>query len=349
MNPLNIALIGFGKSAEIFHAPFIISNPDYKLTAVLERNSEKSKTKYPFISIHKDIMSLLSEEDIEVVVITTPNSTHYDYAKLSLFHNKHVIVEKPFTVTTQQADELIQIAGERKLLLSVYQNRRWDGDYITIRNLISSGTLGEISKFESHFDRYRPELKPNSWKEEPFPGSGILYDLGSHLIDQCLQLFGVPKELYAEISKQREQSRIDDSFKLTLFYDSVKCFLTAGMMIKEPQLRLRIQGSKGTYIKKGLDLQENDLINGADPRDLNWGHEPEENHGVIISAKNGVHIERKIAAIPGNYQLFYKNVYECIRNNKELAVKPEQARDVIRVIELAYDSSAKRRILPFSH
>lgn len=332
MKLIKTAIIGFGKSAEIFHAPFIVKNPGFRLISVLERNSERSRVKYPFVKLIRNLDEFLQDPDTDLVVITTPNITHYEYTKQSLLHNKHVIIEKPFTITTSEADELIKIAKEKYLTLAVYHNRRWDGDFMTVRELIRSGKLGEITEFESHFDRYRPELKPNSWKEEPLPGSGIVYDLGSHLIDQCLQLFGSPETINSVIEKQRINSRIDDYFKITLHYKNLICILTAGMMVKEPKLRFRVEGTKASFIKNELDPQENDLMQGKDPLNSEWGRESEVNYGKLIFEKS----EELVPTIPGRYQNFYNNVYNVIVNKEKLLVKPQQAREVISIIERCY-------------
>lgn len=333
MKQLNAGLVGFGKSAQIFHAPFIVNNPNFKLRSVVERHGESSKTKYPFVKVVRDIRGLLEDPEIDFVVITTPNSTHFEFARQSLLHNKHVIVEKPFTVTSTEADELISISREKQRILTVYQNRRLDGDFITVKKLLYEGELGDVVEFESHFDRYRPDQKANSWKEEPLPGSGIVYDLGSHLIDQALQLFGVPQSVKAEILTQRPGSSIDDYFRIILKYKGFNSILTAGMINKETDLRFRITGTKGTFIKNGLDPQENDMIAGKDPYGSDWGEEPEENYGTMTL--NG--LERRIRTTPGNYNFFYKNFYNAVMHTKEILVKPEEARLVIRIIELAYD------------
>lgn len=346
MKQFQVGLIGFGKSAEIFHAPFITRQKGLVLRSILERTTSKSKSKYPGVRLVRNIPELLTGPDLDLVVITSPNITHYELARECLLNGKNVVVEKPFTVTAAQAAHLMELADSANLVLTVYHNRRLDGDFRTVKKIISDRLLGTILQFESHFDRYRPELKRGSWKEESLPGSGILYDLGAHLIDQALQLFGSPESLQAEIARQREESRIDDYFRLVLKYRELNCVLTAGMMNKDSDLRFRIKGTSGEFIKKGLDPQEIDMINGKDPQSSDWGGEREIYYGKLLYNDSGSQKEVIIPTINGNYSEFYQNLYDVLTNKAKILIKAEEAANVIRIIELAYESSAKGCDLP---
>jgi len=327
---LNAAIIGFSLSGRVFHAPFLHTHPGFNLTKIVERSSQKSKEIYPYIQVVKDYQELLQDDDLDLIVIGTPNTWHYPMVKESLLAGKHVVVEKPFTPTVKEADELIEIARKVHRKIFVYHNRRWDGDFLTIQKLINEQKLGEIYEYEAHFDRFTPDLK-NNWRDEDKAGSGILYDLGSHLIDQAIQLFGLAKNVKSTIEAQRKNSPVDDYFRLELEYPHTKVILTAGMLVKELGPRFIVKGSKGQFIKYGIDPQEAALKEGQMPDTEDWGKEGKEHWGTLSTNNN----EMKIETLAGNYMGFYDNVYEAIVNNEETFVKPEETREVIRIIETA--------------
>ncbi|MBC7475958.1 MAG: Gfo/Idh/MocA family oxidoreductase, partial [Candidatus Sericytochromatia bacterium] len=255
MNKIKVGIVGFGMSAQVFHVPFLEANNHFKITKILERNSEKSRLLYPNIDVVKSLDQLVLDEQIDLIVVTTPNLSHYEIVKRSLLNNKHVIVEKPFTVNVQQADELIEIAQKKKLVLSVYHNRRFDGGFLTLKKVIEDDLIGQVVEYEAHFDRFRNYIK-DSWREAEEKGSGIVYDLGSHLIDQALYLFGLPKTVWADIRIQRENAKTADNFEIILGYEKLKVTLKASMLVREQSPHLAIHGTKGSYVKYGLDPQE---------------------------------------------------------------------------------------------
>ncbi|HKI44429.1 MAG TPA: oxidoreductase [Balneolales bacterium] len=346
-DPVNVGIVGFGMSAQVFHAPFLDINPDFRICKVVERHDRKSKQKYPYIDVVTDISELLSDPDIHLVVITTPNTTHLPLARAALEAGKHVVLEKPFTITTKDADELIQLADKQKSILSVFQNRRWDGDFLTVKNILESGYLGRLVEFESHYDRFRNYQKPDAWKEENLPGSGILYDLGPHLIDQALVLFGLPESVTADIRYQRDGSQTDDQFEVNLNYPNLKVTLKAGMLVREPLPRLILQGTEGSYVKYGLDPQEAALKKGDTPDQHDWGMEPKALWGKLNTELNGLHFEGQIETLPGCYQNFYENLYKAITENTKPAVSARQARDTMRIIELAFQSDDEQRTVKY--
>lgn len=343
---LNAGLVAFGKSGRLFHAPFIHAHPSLRLAAVVERHAEESKRVYPYVKIVRDLSTLLAAEDIDLVVITTPNILHYDMAREALNAGKHVVVEKPFTPSTEEAQQLIAVARDRELILSVYQNRRWDGDFRTVQALVKDGVLGEIVEYESHFDRYRPALKPGAWKEKDVPGAGLLYDLGSHLIDQALCLFGLPETVTADLQQQRPDSVVDDYFEVVLGYGATKAILKAGMLVRERGPRFMLHGTKGSFIKYGMDPQEEALVCGDRPGGPAWGTESEQQWGILNTDLNGLHYRGAVETQPGRYLDFYDNIFRAITAGEELAVTPEEARNVIAIIELARSSSRELRTLP---
>jgi predicted dehydrogenase len=346
---LNTAIVGFGLSGRVFHAPFIHVHPGFHLAKVVERHSENAKEIYPDVKIVRDLKDVLDDKFIDLVVIGTPNIYHYEMAKACLEAGKHIVVEKPFMPTSAEADKIIELANSKGLHVFVYQNRRWDGDFQTIQKLLEGNLLGDIQYFEAHFDRYSPQRKRAAWRDELLPGSGILFDLGSHLIDQVLSLFGNPLSVKADIQSQRENSKVDDFFEVELGYPNMKAMVTAGMLVEKPELRYLVNGSKGSFVKYGIDPQEAALKDGKMPGEEEWGQEPAENWGIVTFVNNQLYIEGKVETIQGNYTEFYENVYQVVVNEAIQVVKPEEARNVIRVIELAFESANTKSEVKFRH
>lgn len=337
--PIKTGIIGFGLSGQVFHAPFLHVHEGFEIRKVVERNDEKSKAIYPYVKVVKDYMDLIRDPEIDLIVHCTPNIYHFPYVKACLEAGKHVVIEKPFTPTAKEADELISIAESKDLKIFVYQNRRWDGDFLTIKKVLESGELGQIHHYEAHFDRYSPKPTRALWREDVQPGSGNLYDLGSHLIDQALQLFGQPESLSADIQSQRDNTIVDDYFKLNLKYTNKEAVLTAGMLVKDIGPRYIIRGSKGTFTKYGIDPQEAALKQGLMPDSENWGVEDPQFYGTLTFGDSEKKESNRIKTEPGNYMGFYDNVYDVIINSRELAVKPVEARNVIALIEQAREIS----------
>lgn len=341
---LQVGLVGYGKSAGIFHAPLLHAHNNFQIKKVLERHAQRSKEKYKEVEVVKNLEDLLDDQDIDLIVITTPNQFHFPIAQFALHAGKHVIAEKPFTVTSSEAKELVQLAKEKKKIISVFQNRRWDSDFLTIKKILKEGILGKLIEYEAHFDRFRSEIK-DAWKEKELPGSGILYDLGSHLIDQSIDLFGLPQKVYADLRRQRESTIVDDNFEVILFYEQLKVTLKASMFVKGKALKCKLTGTKGSFTKYGLDVQEDALKAGNIPGTDGWGMEKEQDWGIINSHFNGLEINGKIESIPGDYMSYYSNVYEAIVEGKPLMVKPEISMNVIRIIEAAIESSKQQRVI----
>ena len=338
MSKIRTALVGYGSVGEKMHAPLVSVCKDLELVAVVERNSERSNEKYPDVEIFRSFDDLLASDKADLIVIVTPNEFHYRMAKKALEAGKHVVVDKPVTIHSQEAIELKRIAEERGLVLSVFQNRRWDGDIRTIQKILAEGVLGRIVHFESHFDRFRPNLADN-WREKDLPGNGITYDLGTHLIDQAIMLFGKPKWVYAEILKQRSGAVADDFFDITLMYEGIKARLTASVLVNAPLPKFLLLGEKGSYIKFGLDVQEKAFKAGEKPEGVNWGLESSEAWGQM-------YLENSSGSYPterGDYRFFYQNLADAIHGKAALAVKMEEAILVLQIIEAAFLSNAEGR------
>lgn len=350
-HPIHVGLIGFGLAGRTFHAPFIQHVPALKLHKIRANRPESvsaAQTLYPKAGVVASEEDIFADDKIDLVVIATANSTHFPLAKAALKAGKHVLVDKPFTITSAEAEELIALAQQQNKLLSVYQNRRWDADFRTIQTLVQQQALGELVSYEAHFDRYRPLLKPDTWKEEDLPGAGILYDLGSHLIDQALCLFGKPDAVYGQVQVQRQGSQVPDFFTATLYYPQLAATLTAGMLVRENGPRYVLHGQKGSFVKYGLDVQEEALRAGELPSAANWGQEPEQQWGTLHTEWQELVYRGKIQSIPGDYGGLYQNLAQAINGKSALYVTAQQARDTIRVIELVMQSSEEGKKLAFS-
>ena len=349
---IRVGLIGYGMAGQVFHAPIINSIQGLILARIRETktpNISIAQARYPQAQIVQTSEDILTDPTIDLVVIATPNTSHFSIAKEALLNNKHVVVDKPFTITSTEANELIELAKNQDKLLSVFQNRRWDSDFKTVKKLLEENTLGQIVEVEIHFDRFRPVPKENAWREEKIPGSGLLYDLGSHLIDQSLVLFGDPEAITADVRIQREQASVDDYFQVELHYGSLKVILKAGVLVKELGPHYIIHGYKGSFIKYGLDVQETALKQGLIPSETpEWGVEPEKLWGKLNQDINGESQIRRIKSEIGDYRGYYQNVYESILGQANLAVTPEQAAKVIYLIEMALKSTQERRTLDVS-
>ena len=342
MHQLQVGLVGFGIAGKVMHAPFISTNPGFNLTHVLERHKNDSQEIYPHVQVVRSIEELISIPSLDLIVITTPNDTHFDYTKMALEAGKHVVLEKPFTITSDDAKKLIEISQKAGRVLSVFQNRRYVCDFRTIKKILAEKLLGDVVNFEAHYDRYRPEAKPNAWREKNTPGSGIFYDLGSHLIDQALYLFGLPKTVTADLRMQRPHARINDYFDIRLDYGKIAVRLKSGMLVREPGPRYMINGFKGSFIKSGEDPQEEKLKAGLFPNIPHWGEENPENWGLLHTEIEGKVVREKYPSLPGNFGMYYQNLYETIVNGASLMEKPEHGFNTIRMIELAMESNAKK-------
>ncbi|MDQ2719800.1 MAG: Gfo/Idh/MocA family oxidoreductase [Bacteroidota bacterium] len=349
---IRVGLIGFGVGGQIFHAPVLTAIPGLNLTKIRASRPEQisvARMKYPEAKILSSAEEIINDKDVDLVVISTPNTSHHLLALLALQAGKHVVVDKPFTITTAEADELIALAAARNQVLSVFHSRRFDSDFHTVKKVIKSGLLGELVELESRYDRFRNFLKPGAWREEETPGTGILFDLGSHLIDQALTLFGLPEGVTADLRMQRKSAKAVDNFEVILHYPSLKISLKAGMLVKEILPRFILLGTEGSFIKYGLDVQEEALKAGYSPLTKdNWGIEPPAIWGKINTEINGLHIIGNIESERGNYREFYNNVYQTIVCKDQLLVTPLEARNTIRIIELAMQSQLERRTIDYS-
>ena len=348
MTPINTALLSYGMSGEIFHAPLIAAHGGFRLSKIVQRRTPTANRRYTSVEVVNSIDNILGDSNIELVVVNTPNETHYEYTVRVLEAGKHAVVEKPFSVTSQEADALISLAKKKNLILSVFQNRRWDGDFLTLKQVVAQKLVGKIVEFELHYDRFRNYIEANTWKEESAPGTGILYNLGSHMLDQVLVLFGYPQEVDARLGAQRPGGRVDDFYDIRLQYNGFHVIVKSSYLVRESMPRYILHGTEGSFVKFGIDPQEQALKDGRIPGSVGWGQEPSSQWGTINTSLGGLHVTGAIETLQGNYLAYYSNVFESIRNQATLAVKPEESRDVIRLIEACAESNKRRAAVKLS-
>lgn len=345
MHIINVGILGYGLSGSVFHAPVIRSVEGFRIAAVMTKNPDAIARIHetdPSIRIASTPEEILDSPAIDLVIVAVPNTLHYSLAKKALEQGKHAVVEKPFTITLEEAEELAALAERTGKMLSTYHNRRWDGDFLTIQKLIAGGTLGHLVEFESHFDRFRPTPKEGSWREEEIPGSGLLYDLGAHLIDQALTLFGMPESVFADLRIQRPEGKAVDNFEVILYYSGLKVTLKSGSLVREPLPRFILQGDKGSYVKFGLDVQEDALKAGKNPNDHeDWGRDALSAYGIIHTEINGVVFRGPVTTLPGDYREYYRGIYRAITEGQEAPVTARQGANVMKMIALATESAEK--------
>jgi len=342
---VRVGLIGFGLAGQAFHAPVIRGVAGMELACILERRGTRAQEKYPEVRVARALEDLLEDKDIRLCVIATPNDSHFELARACLLAGRDVVVDKPFAPTLRESEELVRLARERGRLITVYQDRRWDGDFFTVKNLVASGRLGKIVEYECRYDRFRPEPKANAWRERADqPGAGVLFDLGPHVIDQALVLFGEPRSITASAFCQRETSLVDDSFDVCMEYPHLRAMGRARIIAFAPGPHFLIHGTKGSFVKYGMDPQEARLRGENVPEGTDWGadwgEEPESSWGTLsLVGEPSV----KLKTERGDYRGFYENVRDAIEKKAPLEVTPEQALRTMRAVMLAHKSSRDKR------
>ncbi|GGH12758.1 Gfo/Idh/MocA family oxidoreductase [Silvibacterium dinghuense] len=340
LKPIRAGVIGFGLGGRIFHAAVIAATPGLELAAVVQRSSKSAAEVYPDIAIAHSLDELLADDSIQLVAVSSPSGDHYAHAKQCLEAGRHVMVDKPFTLTSAEARDLIDLATSKGLVLAPYQNRRWDGDFVTLKQVLASGALGRIVTYESHFDRFRQESRTN-WKENGVPGGGLLLDLGPHLIDQACSLFGNPESVWADVRIDREGSMVVDAFDIELkFAHGLSAWLRSSLTACFRGPRFLVHGTQGSFVKWGLDPQEPQLLAGMEFTDAGFGEEPESDWGTLhIDGK----ADERVPTVRGDYRSIYANLRDAILGIAPLEVTAEHAWRTARIIELAIESSQTGR------
>ena len=339
---IRVGLIGYGYASKTFHAPLIAGTPGMALAAVSSSDATKVHADWPTVPVVSEPKHLFNDPNIDLIVIPTPNDTHFPLAKAALEAGKHVVVDKPFTVTLSQARELDALAKSLGRLLSVFHNRRWDSDFLTVKALLSEGTLGEITFFESHFDRFRPQVR-NRWREQAGPGSGIWYDLAPHLLDQAVNLFGLPVSMTVDLAQLRPGAQTTDYFHAILSYPQRRIVLHGTMVAAAESARYVIHGTRGSYVKFGLDPQEDRLKNGERLPQEDWGYDMRD--GVVTKVEGETLVEETLLTSPGNYPAYYAAVRDALNGTGENPVPASQAIQIMELIELGIESAKHRATL----
>ena len=357
-NPLRAAVIGYGLAGAVFHAPLIASTGGMTVSAIVTSNAERqqrARTDYPAASI------LATAEDIwqnaagyDLVVVASPNRTHVPLGIAAMQAGLPVVIDKPLAPSAAEAERLVAISKSTGKLLTVFQNRRWDNDFLTVRQLLASepDMLGRIVRFESWYQRYRPQPRSGAWRELPDPGEagGLLFDLGSHLIDQALLLFGWPRRVYAEVNTRRPGAQVDDDTFVALeFANGARAHLWMGVLTRIPGPRLRITGLRGMYEKWGMDLQEDALSAGKRPGDPGWGQEPRECWGRLSTDVGKLHFDGPVETLPGAYETFYALLRDALVAGGKPPVDPADAVVTLRVIEAARESAQRHTVVELAN
>lgn len=342
MKKIKTALLSYGMSGKIFHAPFLNLHQGFEIIGAWERSEKRIQNDFKNARSYDSIEDLLSDE-IDLVIVNTPTASHFEYAKMALLAGKHVLVEKAFTSNSAEAQELDELAKLQGLKLAVFQNRRWDSDFKTVKQIFESGVLGKLVEAEFHFDRYNPNLSPKLHKETVNDGAGILKDLGPHLIDQAVSLFGFPKAVFADIRTTRKNSLVDDYFDILLYYNDFRARLKAGFFVKESVASYILHGEKGSFLKTRGDVQEDELKLGKKPNFDDWGTESIENEGVLNAEINGNWIRKKVPTLKGNYFYFFDDLYNAIALEEKLPVTAIEGLNVMKIIEAAIESNAEAK------
>lgn len=332
---ITAGVLAYGMSGKVFHAPFLDAHPGFNLKAIVERNKKTAINDYPNILSYNSVDELLADDEIELVVVNTPNNLHYEHAKAALNNHKHILVEKPFTATTTQAKELFELADSVGKQIFFYQNRRWDSDFTAVRKVIESGKLGKLVEVHMRYDRYRNVIGPKAFKENPVEASGLLYDLGPHLLDQVIGLFGKPLSYHKILGKNRAGTLVDDYFSIQLSYpDSLNVFVTSSMLVVNPQAGFVLHGMNGSFIKQRTDIQEEQLLAGMKLSDPAYGIEPESKDGILTTIDaEGNKTEETVPSEVGSYLPLFEAVYQGITNNKPYPVTREDVLTQMEIIE----------------
>ena len=340
---IRVGLVGFGMSGRVFHAPLLSSVEGLELAAVVERHTDNAAQRYPGIAIYRSLEAMLADPSLGLFVAATPSGTHFQAARQILEAGRNVVVDKPMSVASAEIAQLMELAAARDALLIPFHNRRWDSDFQTLYKLIRENSLGRLVHLQSNLDRWNPGSARRAWKDDPAQGGGILLDLGTHLADQALALFGKPEAVGAEVLRERSGEGSNDAFTLRLRYPAFSVTLAANWLSSLARPRYHLRGTNGNYWKWGLDPQEAALNQITRIGDTLWGTEPPANWGTLsVDVRGGV-VTHPVAPIPGDYRLFYAGVRDALLGKSHVPVSALAAWRVARLLEWAAESSAQRR------
>jgi predicted dehydrogenase len=351
---LRAGIIGYGLSGSVFHAPLVASTPGLAVSAIVTRDPQRqrqARADYPDATVYATVKEMLADPTrLDLVVVAAPNRAHVPLGVAAMGAGLPVVIDKPMAPSAEAAEQLMEAARRTGKLLTVFQNRRWDNDFLTVRRLAGAGLLGKLVRFESRFERFRPELKPGAWRERPEPeeAGGLLFDLGAHLFDQAMLLFGTPTSVYAEVDRRRMGAAVDDdTFVALRFPGGEIAHLWMSVVPRRPGPRMRVVGMRGVYEKQDLDPQEEALRTGGRPGDEGWGLEPRERWGRLSTEVDGVQLDSLVETLPGSYETYYAKLRDAIRDGGPLPVDPADSLRVLRVIEAARASARGGTVVQF--
>lgn len=338
-------ICSYGMSGKLFHAPFLQAHPGYELQAIVERHSQDSKERYPDAKLYRSVEELCADPDLDLIVVNTPTHLHYEQALLVLNAGKNLVIEKPFAVTAAQAEEITALAEKKGLFISVYQNRRYDGDYRAVKEVLDKGLLGGIREAEIRYDRYRPAFGGKAHKEGNLPGAGIIYDLSPHLVDQAIQLFGFPEAVFADNWRMRPDVLANDYFEILFYYPGKRVRLKATCIARESIYAYVIHGMKGSFLQQRSDQQEIALQAGTVPSFDNWCPAPTSPDGLLHTDINGEIVRKETTSEPGNYMGYYDDVYKALTGQGPNPVPAADGIRNMRILDAALQSAEKRQVV----
>lgn len=342
---IKTGICSFGMSGKLFQAPFIQQHPGFELTAIVERNNNDSRERYPNSKLYRSVEELCGDKDIQLVIVNTPTHLHYAQVKLALESGKHVLVEKPFTTKVKEAEELAALAEQKGLQITIYQNRRYDGDFRAVKKVVDEKLLGDLREVEIRYDRYRPGYGGKPHKEGELPGAGIIYDLSPHLVDQALQLFGWPQALFADVWKMRPDVQAKDYFEILFYYPMMRVRLKATCICRESPGGYFLHGMKGSFVQQRSDMQEQQLQAGVVPSMNDWCPAPSSPDGLLHTEINGEEVKKQLTSGPGNYMSIFEDLYRSLTGQAPNPVPAADGIKTVKVIEAALESAATGKVI----
>jgi predicted dehydrogenase len=342
---IKTGICSYGMSGKLFHAPFIHAHPGFELTAVVERHKNDSRGKYPASKLYRSVEELCTDKDIELIIVNSPSYLHFEHAKAAILAGKNLLIEKPFTIAVKEAEDLIALAEKHKTSITIYQNRRYDGDYLAVKKVVHEKLLGDMRYVEIKYERYRPLYGGKPHKEGALPGAGNMFDLSPHLVDQALQLFGWPNALFADIWKMRSDDVVPpDYFEMLFYYDKLRVSLSASSVCREPVWGYTLQGMKGTFLQQRSDMQEQQLLAGAIPSLQGWCPAPANPDGLLHTEINGEVVRKETTSAPGNYMGIFDDLYKFLTGQASNPVPPQDGLKTVKIIEAGFQSAKEGRV-----
>lgn len=342
---IKTGICSYGMSGKLFHAPFIQQHPGFELSGIVERHNDESRERYPDSKLYRSVEELCADKDIQLIIVNTPTHLHYAHVKLALESGKHLLVEKPFMTTVKDAEELATLAEKKGLQLTIYQNRRYDGDFRAVKKVLEEQLLGDLREVEIRYDRYRPSYGGKPHKEGEMPGAGIIYDLSPHLVDQALQLFGWPQSLFADVWKMRNDVQAKDYFELLFYYPSMRVRLKATCICRESPGGYFLHGMKGSFVQQRSDMQEQLLQQGVVPSVNDWCPPPASPDGLLHTEIDGEVVRKKLTSAPGNYMGIFEDLYLSLTGQAPNPVPVGDGIRTVKIIEAALESSSTGKVV----